>query len=131
MSRPTKRSRRTQGFHIDNLDHGDNVDYEDIQLREGRLNRSGTNTVREAPSVQVPIEDGSGAWMNLQSWSAIDDTDLALDPSDGRMYEQAVEQDVMDETGADGIQVEKKRYIRSKVSVSLIVTQFRCCTEAL
>lgn len=126
MSQPNKRLRPAQGFHIDSIDCEDTVSYEDIHVREGRLNKIGVNTVREPLPVRIPLENNAGdssAWMKLTAWTVTDDTDLALDPHDGRLYEEALERDVMEDdvTDRDGrVQAAKKQYIRSKVSVSLL-----------
>lgn len=117
---------RTKGAYFDQLDDGDDdVTYEDIHVREGRLKKTGPNTVAETLPIHVAVlDDASSVWMNMASWKVSDDTDLALDPSDGRLYDEAVNRHVMDDrdltSGTDDVQVEKKRYIRSKVSVSAL-----------
>lgn len=102
MSRPGKRTRTRTVAHFrrDDIDVDEAVSYEDIEVHEGRLHKTGINTVSESLPVRIPIKDHSGdssAWMNLTSWSVSEDTDFALDPSDGRMYDQVLERDVMDE----------------------------------
>lgn len=122
MSRQPKRPRTKQSTYFDVLDDGDpDISYEEIQVREGRLKKTGVNTVAEPLPVRTPLQGSSDAWMNLKAWKVSDDTELALDPLGGELYAEAVERHVMDDTNdsTGGVQVEKKRYIRSKVSVSL------------
>lgn len=124
VPRPTKRTRTTQGTYHDSLD-ATNADgnYDEIHVCEGKLKKMGANRLVEPLPVCVALEDSSDAWMNLKVWAVSDDTDLALDPRGGHLYDEAVERDVMDNhnsgsSSADGAQVARKRYTRSKVSVS-------------
>lgn len=125
MSRPFKRTRRNPNAYFDELDDGDDddVSYQDIHVREGRLKKTG---LKSLPIRVAVLDDASSAWMNMTSWKVNDDTDFALDPCDGQLYEEAVDRHVMDDTEAtssgDGVHVEKKRYIRSQVSVSLLLS---------
>lgn len=129
MSRPYKRTRRNPNAYFDELDDGDDddVSYQDIYVREGRLKKTGLESL---PVRVAVLDDASSAWMNMTSWKVNDDTEFALDPCDGRLYEEAVDRHVMDDTEAnteatssgDGVHAEKKRYIRSQVSVSLLLS---------
>lgn len=122
MSHPAKRPRTTA--YIDQVDLGiEDIDYSAVHVREGKLNKSGINNVIEPLPVREPLQGVSDAWRRLTAWSVEDSTTLALDPADGRLYNEALERHVMDDSR--GIEatapVARKRYPRSKVSVSLLL----------
>lgn len=136
MSRPNKRTRTVATFHRDEVDIDEAVRYEEIEVREGRLHKTGVNTVSESLPIRMPLEIDSGnssAWMNLTSWSVTDDTTLALDPSDGQMYERALEQGVMEDSidQETEVQTARKRHNRSRVSVGLLYGQLHRLTDSL
>lgn len=88
-------------------------DYELVQAREGRLRRVGNN-LRTAPLARTTHHE-TPSWTTATSWAPVDDSEFALDPGDGSWYNEVVEADVMEEFSPEAL---KKRYIRSKVSVS-------------
>lgn len=116
MSRAAKRPRTTAYF--DQVDHG----IDDIHAREGKLNKSGINNVVEPLPVRETFQEDTDTWRTLTSWGIEEDTTFALDPDDGRLYDEAVNRDVMDESTSSEVQTlaPKKQYVRSRVSVSLI-----------
>lgn len=111
--RPTKRQRsaRDSSYH-DAIPMPD--DFEQVHSREGRLKRVG-NSVRTA-SVDRTTHHETHSWRTTTSWAPFDDIEFALDPGNGALYAEVVDADVM-ETLVSKI-VQKKRYERSKVSVS-------------
>lgn len=112
--------------YIDQVDLGIKaIDYSAVHVREGKLNKSGINNVIEPLPVREPLRGISDAWKRLIAWSVEEDTTYALDPADGRLYDEAVERHVMDDSsGVEAtVLVTKKTYTRSKVSVrSLFAT---------
>lgn len=133
MSRPPKRPRNS--VYVDRVDIGiDDIDiYSDISVREGRLNKSGKHNVIEPLPTREPVRDVSEAWMSLTAWRTDDDSTFALDPADGRLYDEAVEREVMDDTpsasSAETVSpVARKTYACSRVSVCTLVLHKLDCT---
>lgn len=130
MLQPSKCPWTASTYHIDQLGdvESDNVSYKDIAVRKGCLNKTGCEPLPIRMSLNDHLSSAS-TWMNLSAWSLVDDTDLALDPRDGMMYEQAVDQDVMEDVEATGEANEthvggRKQYNRSKVLVSLLRNRY-------
>lgn len=92
--------------------------YSTIHTCEGSMTqRAGNDIHTSLPNRST--QQLASSWLQTVSWAPIDDPTFALDP-DGRIYEDIVEGDVMDEELAqvpavEGVRTKKKR---SRVSVS-------------
>lgn len=128
MSQATKRPRITRGAYVDKIDDLGDDSYEGISVLEGKLHKTGANTVHEPLPIREVLHDISGSWRNLTSWAVVDNSDLALDPVDGHLYIEALNREVMDDshdaTGNSGPQAMQNIYIRSRVSVSVLSTHY-------
>lgn len=121
--RPPKRARLNPGAHRDQAPLPD--DPHEVQLREAPLRRVGApHSVLQGPVARVPNAASTSSWTTLQSWEPRDDTEYALDPPDGALYDQALSQDVTVEVRV----TLKKKYKRSRVSVSpsFIILRVQC-----
>lgn len=124
--RPSKRQRARDTSYHDAIPMPD--DFELVQAREGRLRRVGNN-LWMAPLARTTHHE-TPSWANATSWAPTDDNEFALDPGGGDWYNEVVEADVMADFVPDVPQ--KKRYLRSKVSVSyaygsMISFSITCC----
>jgi len=111
--RPTKRQRPDVGtsYHDPVPLLNDDLDFDTIHSREGRLKRVGGG-IRTAA---LPRDSHHGtSWNSVHSWDPPDDPDFALDPN-GDLYDDLVEGDVMEELPSPDKPSKQKR---SRVSVS-------------
>lgn len=118
-SRQRTRARLNQQCHHDSIALDDK--YGDIEHREGRV------LTTEVPpvTVQEVIVDAS-EWQNTLAWGPADDENFALDPPGGHMYEESLDRDVGQQP-APPVTAPKKVYTKSRVSVSICITEYHIC----
>lgn len=112
-SYPAKRARHNRSVRRDPvIVPGDNSA---VRERETPLVRvGGWQTLFQGPAIRSTPSEST--WGSLTAWEPVDSRDFALDPSNGAWYNEALDQDVMEEPRRPPIL--RKKYVWSRVAVS-------------
>jgi len=111
-SKRQRTSRSTTSTHFDSIPFHEDEEYHQIYHREGRSRIAGEHATTSR--TVTTVASNNELWAAKVSWTPQDDPNYALD-EDGAGYDDAVEAEVM-----ECEEVVKKKYPRSRVSVSPI-----------